>query len=304
MLSMPHVFGAVLAAAAIRFAACSIANCSASADFGSASATGKTIIGRNSDWDTKDNERISKMHAITVFKNGNQSVVGVGLIGMLFPTTLFNPSHIFIAALDSYPGSQALSVKGTRSQTADLRYALETYTTLTDTENFFRKNAYALGFITLIADENQAHVLEYDITHSDNKQIRETNSKLKNNVFWNIPNSIAAVNSFMLPGSFENQDAHNIKRFRNFETLYQNKLSRGHPIDNQDMQDIAGYTSTDGSAVTSGTIFRLGTSSDEVTTYQSLIFKADTFELWMAFSPVGRYPFKPTYYKIFNHSPF
>jgi hypothetical protein len=277
--------------------------CSASAVFGASSATGGTIVGRNNDWNPNPN--MDTWNALFIFHNGNKSVVGNGMIGELFPNNVFNRHHVFAAALDSSPAMvPSLPISGTRSPTVDIRYAMETCHTLADAEKFLSENKYALGSLTLMADAETAHILEYDISRPEGQRgrIRLATSALIDGVSWSVPNAIASVNSYLLPGSFINHigDAHNTLRFINFQQLF-SAVTEG-PLGVKQMQGIMGYTSWDGNAGTSGAIFRLESG---VATFQSLIVRLDTFETWIAYSAHGApWPYTPVYYKVLDGDPF
>ncbi len=286
------------------------AACSASAVFGTRSATGKTIVGRNNDW--SPDPETDKWNALFIFQNGDNSSAGNGMIGELFPNNVFNRHHLFGGSLDSYPAKEpSLSLKGTRSPTVDLRYAIETSRTLADAEKFLSENKYAIGSLTLLADAETAHVLEYDTSRKEGKrgQIRSDTSKLIKGASWGVPDTIASVNSFLLPGGFRNhlKDAHNKLRFDNFQRLFSGCAMQG-TVGVEQMQGIMGYTSWDGSSTTSGAIFRLGVDTGKAkdnATFQSLVMRLDTFETWMAYSSRGaRWPYTPVYYKILEGDPF
>jgi hypothetical protein len=282
-----------------------ITACSASAVFGTGSATGRTIVGRNNDWDPDVD--MDKWNALFIFHNGDRSIVGNGMIGELFPNNMFNRHHVFAAALDSSPAmAPSLPLKGImRSPTADLRYAIETSRTLAEAEKFISERNYALGSLILMADADTAHVLEYDISRPEGQRarIRLDTSTLIPAVSWDTPNAIVSVNSYLLPGGFANHvgDAHNTLRFDSFRKLFSGLAAEG-PIGVEQMQGIMGYTSWDGNAGTSGAIFRL---EGGVITFQSLIVRLDTFETWLAYSAHGaRWPYTPVYYKLLDGDPF
>ncbi|MEI6033102.1 MAG: C45 family autoproteolytic acyltransferase/hydrolase [Verrucomicrobiae bacterium] len=286
------------------------AACSAAAVFGGASSTGKTIVGRNNDW--APDEETDSWNAFFVFHNGDKSSAGNGMIGELFPNNVFNRHHIFGASLDSYPASEPPPrLAGSRSPTVDLRYAIESSRTLAEAEEFLRGHSYATGSLTLLADAKAAHVLEYDTSRPVGRRgtIRSDGSKLIKGVGWGIPNAIASVNSFVLPGGFPNHlgDAHNRLRFKNFRNLLRDDLKKG-PVDLDGMKATMGYTSRDGCSTTTGAIFRLGVESGgekDNATFQSLVMRLDTFETWMAYSARGsKWPYQPAYYKILGGSPF
>ena len=81
---------------------------------------------------------------------------------------------------------------------------------------------------------------------------------------------------------------------------YSSQLKSGR-IDIEKMKLIAGFPSTDGSAKSSGALFR---SNDHTPTLQSIILKMDTYELWVGFAPQGKLPMKPSYLQIFSGDPF
>ena len=278
--------------------------CSATAVFGGSSATGRTIVGRNNDWDP--DPQTDKWNALFIFHNGDRSIVGNGMIGELFPNNAFNRHHVFAAALDSSPAMvPSLPVTGMRSPTADLRYAIETSRTLADAEKFLSENNYALGSLTLLADAETAHVLEHDTSRPEGERarIRFATSPLIAGVSWDAPDAIISVNSYLLPGGFANHigDAHNSLRFDSFRKLFSGSMAEGL-IGVEQMQGIMGYTSWDGDAGTSGAIFRL---EGGVVTFQSLIVRLDTFETWLAYSAHGaRWPYTPVYYKVLDGDPF
>lgn len=284
------------------------AACSAAAVFGTDSATGKTILGRNNDW--SPDEEMDKWGALFIFHNGDKSVAGNGILGELFPTNVFNRHHVFGGSLDSYPSlKRTLPLTGMRSPTIDLRYAIEASRTLADAEAFLVKSKYATGSVIIVADADTAHVLEYDTSREDGQRarIRTAASELIPGESWSIPNAIACVNSYILPGSFDNHDDHNKLRFSNFRNIFKASLTQG-PAGVEQMQGVMGYTSWDGSSITSGAIFRMGVTSGndkDSATFQSFVIKLDTFESWMAYTAhSARWPYRPVYYKILNGDPF
>jgi hypothetical protein len=289
--------------------------CSTSAVFGALSETGKTIVGRNNDW--TPNEEMDKWNALFIFHNGEKSSGGNGSIGELFPNNVFNRHHVFGASLDSYPGKKPFPLQeGMRSPTVDLRYAMETNQTLGDAENYLLQCNYSNGTLILLADTETAHVMEYDISRSKDKRARLRNdtSKVIRNGSLGVPNAIACVNSFLLPGSFRNhaRDDHNKLRYNNFQKLFGGCAKQGK-IGVEQMQGIMGYTSWDGNSRTSGAIYRLGIfdptmpedEQKDNATYQSLVMKLDTFETWLAYSSDGaRWPYTPKYHKVLEGDPF
>ena len=282
------------------------AACSAAAVFGRGSATGRTIVGRNNDW--PPNKEMDSWNTMFVFHNGDRSSAGNGMIGELFPNNVFNRHHLFGGSLDSWPSSEpSVPRHGARSPTVDLRWVIENSRTLAGAEEALARRDYGTGSLILLADADTAHVLEYDISRPAGQRgrLRSATTKLRDGITWDLPDAIASVNSFLLPGAFPNHvgDAHNRLRLENFRRLLRHDLSEG-PVNPGQMKSTMGYTSRDGCSATSGAIFRLGIKSDSAT-FQSLVMRMDTYETWMAYSAHGaKWPYRPAYHKIFASSPF
>lgn len=282
------------------------AACSAAAVFGRGSATGKSIVGRNNDW--PPNKEMDSWNAMFVFHNGDRSSAGNGMIGELFPNNVFNRHHLFGGSLDSWPSSEpSIPRHGARSPTIDLRWVIENSRTLAGAEKALARREYGTGSLILLADADTAHVLEYDTSRPAGQRgkLRSSTTKLRDGITWDMPEAIASVNSFLLPGAFPNHvgDSHNQLRLENFRKLLRQDLSGG-PVNLDQMKAIMGHTSRDGCSATSGAIFRLGLKNDSAT-FQSLVMRMDTFETWMAYSAYGaKWPYRPVYHKIFAGSPF
>jgi hypothetical protein len=270
--------------------------CSASAAFGVSSATGKTVVGRNLDWDALPRNDISKLHTVTTMKNGDKTICLVHFLGTLSPTSLFNKHKVFGALLDAETGAPYpadLSTK--RSYPFDLRYALENNATLQGAADFMISKDYAFNHLVFLSDENTAKVLEENIG-SLGRGLRSSDSPLRPGVTWGIPDAVATVNDFRLPGNFYvEDDPSDNNRWNSFRNLYTAQLSRGK-IDVEKMKGIAGYFGTDGNAYTSGALFL----SNTIVTVQSIILRMDTMEMWIHFSPVGTglAPLNPTYIRV------
>ena len=274
--------------------------CSASAVFGTSSYTGNTIVGRNLDWFDFPDNQLSKIHAVTVIKNGDKSVTIIGSVGQLWVSSAFNDDKVFGAILDSDTEEPYPDTSGIRSYVFDLRYALENTATLQGVVDFFKDKDYAYNHLIFLADENSAGVLEEDMG-SPGRGLRTFDSTLRSGVTWGIDDAIATANSFVLPENFDNHSpyASNFKRWDSFRSLYTAELSTGK-VDTDKMKEIMGYYGTDGSASNSGALFR----SDSAPTIQSIILRMDTYEMWVSFSPTGEKPLTPTYIQVLTGSPF
>ncbi|MCX6242153.1 MAG: C45 family autoproteolytic acyltransferase/hydrolase [Bacteroidetes bacterium] len=275
--------------------------CSASAAFADASASGNTIVGRNLDWYSLKDNSLAKIHAVTLIHNSNRSIACINFLGQLTPVSGFNEHHVFGAILDCETGAAYPPVQGKRSYHFDLRYGLENDSTIESLASFMKDRDYTFNHLIFLADEHSAGILEDNIG-SKARSLRTPLSKLRPGAEWGIPNTFATVNDNRLPGNFVENPEYpgNLKRWSSLKNQYSSQLKSGR-IDIEKMKLIAGFPSTDGSAKSSGALFR---SNDHTPTLQSIILKMDTYELWVGFAPQGKLPMKPSYLQIFSGDPF
>ena len=275
--------------------------CSASAAFADASASGNTIVGRNLDWYSLKDNSLAKIHAVTLIHNSNRSIACINFLGQLTPVSGFNEHHVFGAILDCETGAAYPPIQGKRSYHFDLRYGLENDSTIESLAGFMKDKDYTFNHLIFLADEHSAGVLEDNIG-SKARSLRTPLSKLRPGAEWGIPNTFATVNDNRLPGNFVENPEYpgNLKRWSSLKNQYSSQLKSGR-IDIEKMKLIAGFPSTDGSAKSSGALFR---SNDHTPTLQSIILKMDTYELWVGFAPQGKLPMKPSYLQIFSGDPF
>lgn len=277
--------------------------CSATAVFGQASATGSTIVGRNLDW--YDMPGISDLHNVQLYKNDTSAsdIVSIGILGQLFPLSVFSENHLSGAVLDSDMQSGYYTTVGADSYIADLRYAFEHYATLEGVGGYLATQQNTHSYIAFLADENTAAVLENDIEHPEAKGLRYDDAILRDGSTWEYPDTLVAVNSFMLPGTMDNftGSASNEKRYGSYTTLIESKLESNGTLGMQDVQDIISYTGTDGIAKSSGAIYR---SVDDYPTYQSYTLDMGSLELVACFGPTSGNPPYPQYVQVFASNPF
>jgi hypothetical protein len=272
--------------------------CSGSAAFGLASATGKTVVGRNLDWFTATAAGVAPYQAVITFRNGNRTSVNVTMLGMLGAGSQLGHGKVFGAVLDGnttfpYPADLA----GVRSYVFDLRWALENLGTMREVAAHMLTGRYAFGHNVLVADPDEAGVVENDM-HSTGRGLRLADSPLPPDRAWGIANAIAAVNDFRLPGASWVADASNQLRWASFRALYAPFTSTaGSPVvDVERMKGIAGFYGFDGNDWTTGALF-LSTPAAYFT-FQSVILDTSNMELWVHFGPGFPPPFVPTYVRV------
>lgn len=313
-----------------------VTSCSASAAFGSASVSGKPVIGRNLDWVSALNESASQLHSLTAFKNGSKTVANFGMLGQLSGASIFNTSRVFGAVLDAETGADypASDLANRRSYMFDLRYALENFTTLNDVSNFMRAadHLYAYNHLIFLSDASTAGVLENETNYllgspTSNRSLRTDTSALQpmpSGQNWGILGAFATVNDYRLVNNVFTDELYNTARWSSFKSKYA-LVPAGQKIDINSMKSIAGYPASNGYMV-NGAIFVSepfalqppGTSYlpypapglvgavPQYTTIQSILVDMGTMDLWAHFVPSqasvsGQYPPRePTYRKVPN----
>ena len=189
---------------------CTAVSCSATAVFGNRSATGQTIVGRNTDWSTgppgksaNGNANARNTNAVIYLKTGEKQVVAFATLGAIGTIVGINSDGIFVSNLYSDIGAP-FSAVGKRSVMLDIREALETSSTVDEVGAFLGdpSRVYAYHNNMFIADKNTAKVLENDFER--NRALRVVDSELNPGITWGIPDAIACVNAFMLKGNFDN----------------------------------------------------------------------------------------------------
>ncbi|MEA4855348.1 C45 family autoproteolytic acyltransferase/hydolase [Solidesulfovibrio sp.] len=278
-------------------------SCSAAAVYGAASATGSTIVGRNFDW--YDMPGVSQLHNVQRYINADPAydIVGIGFLGQLFPASVFSENHISGALLDSDMKRGYFTSVGADSYPADFRYAFEHFDNVADVGFYLLNQQDTHSYIGFLADTTAAYVLENDLEHPEARGLRTDDSLLREGVTWGISNTVAAVNSFLLPGTTDefSGDLANEKRFDSYKALLESKLASENVLDMQDMQDIIAFTGTDGIAKNSGAIYR---ATNDYPTYQSYTLDMGSLELVANFGPTEGNPPSPTYTQVFASNPF
>ncbi len=277
-------------------------SCSAAAAFGQSTATGATIVGRNFDW--YDMPGVSNLHNVQLYNNEDAAdLVGIGLLGQLFPASLLSENHIAAALLDSDMKRGYFPTAGAASYPADLRYSLEQYASLQDIASFLLRRPSTHSYIAFLADRDTAAFLENDLEHPEARGLRLADSILRMGASWDVPDAVAAVNSFLLPGTTDDftGDPSNTKRFASYKALFTEKLADGGTIGLQEMQAIVSYAGTDGIAKNSGAIYR---ATNDYPTYQSYSIDMGSLEMVASFGPTPGNPPHPSYVQVFATSPF
>ncbi len=269
--------------------------CSAVSVFGSASATGTNILGRSLDWFLGSKGQAEDFHMVSVIKNKDRSVCLIGFLGINFCVTGFNDDHVFAAILDCEIDAP-YTAQGKRSYTFDLRHALENKRTLKEVADYMRDKPYAFNHLIFLADSSESQVLENEISQSERK-LRSWDSALRPPTTWGITDAAATVNSFLLPGNFDNQTPwpSNTARWASFKTQVSARL----PILSfEDIREVISfYTGSIPGKSAAGDIYH---DNGDFQTVESIVFEPGSYHLEIAFAPTGPLPPHPDFKTIFD----
>jgi len=265
---------------------CNETACSATAVFGNRSATGQTIVGRNTDWSSGPPQESSNgntsgvntaavnTNAVIYSKMAENQVVFFGNLGVMGAIVGINSDGIFVAGLHSQTGS-TYSAVGKRSVLLDIRNALETSNTVDEAGAFLGNPSrlYAYHNNMFIADKNMAKVLEND--YERNRALRGVDSALNPGVAWGVSDAIACVNAFVLKGNFDNFTGQKwqTNRWANFNTMLPQE---GDAVDIDRVRTIMSYHKPGAGGMDPGDIFNAGTIQS-----MAYSFSENRLELWL-----------------------
>lgn len=207
------------------------ASCSSVAVFGSSSATGSTIIGRNLEWfGGFPYNYLSKLQSVVTVKNetapDTYDVCLIGYLGFLGCITGFNDQGLFGAIQVSDGDTSLYSATGKGSYNMNLRYVLEHQNTVASAGSYLTTLdtlEYAAGHLLVFADPTEAQVFEYD--PAPHRGMRAYDTELRTGITWvDQGYTIGAVNSNVLPDLYDNHTGNNVSRWNSMRTQLQLKL--------------------------------------------------------------------------------
>jgi len=203
------------------------ASCSSIAVFGTTSATGNTIIGRNLEWfGGIPHNYLSSLQAVVTVKNtSGRDVCLIGYLGFLGCITGFNDQGLFGAIQVSSGNTSLYDATGRGSYNMNLRRVLDNCDDITAAKAYLMADTteYAAGHLFVFADPTEARVFEYE-PDTPQRDMRAYNSTLKSGVTWiDHDYTIGAVNSFVLPDFYDNHTGNNVSRWNTMRDQLQLK---------------------------------------------------------------------------------
>lgn len=229
------------------------ASCSVIAVYGDRSATGKTIIGRNTDWFPGNSAQFGAVNAVIHIITPERHCILFSLLGLLGGIAGLNSSGVFIGNLLSAV-DLPYECKGRRSIMLDLRNSMENYDSIGSIGAFFSdsRKLYTYHNNMLIADSETAVILENDFEIS--RVFRYESSELNPGITWGFDNAIACVNSFLLKGHHDNHtpEPENTERWNNYKVLLSALES---PVGTTGVESIIKYSKPGSQGKDPGDIF-------------------------------------------------
>lgn len=197
--------------------------CSALSLGGEKTVSGKRITIRNLEWNTGSNNQMTKIHAVTHMKKGENSITTVGILGLLDIITAVNDDGVMIAILDVGSKEELPFVYNDKKcYTFEIRYALEHFDNAKEAGEYLVGESGDFTWCNnlLCTDEKDAFCCEnatkeVAATGKARSVLRTTESELMEGLAWDSPDALCIVNSFATKG---NQDGFtgaefNITRF-------------------------------------------------------------------------------------------
>jgi hypothetical protein len=259
--------------------------CSAVSVFGARSKTGHTITGRNFDWMFGKQGQFHQIQAVIIHKNGEHSICSIGYVGYFGVVNAFNKYGVFGTTHDSHSGAEYSSL-GKHSYSMDLRYALEHNYNLAGVANYLADSSkeYAFNHLIFLSDPFQSQVLENNFSGTGSnicRALRTSNLALNPGIPWGIDNAVAAVNSFMLLGNYDNYTGAplNTERWNSIIDLLN---AAGEKVSTEEMKEIMSFRAGDEPA--DGDIYRVGLTG------MTIIFEPFKCHLEIAFHPKNGEP--------------
>lgn len=248
--------------------------CSALAVTGARSATGKTIVGRITDWFPGSTGQFGALNALVHTRTGSKQVASFGWLGVLGNLVAINSSGVYIANLYS-PVGGAYSAVGRRSILLDIRKAMETSSTLDEVANYLKDPAKLYGYNhnMFLADATTTKVLENDFNRT--RALRGPDSALNPGIVWGFSNAVASVNSFLLLGNDDNHTPApvNTERWAKYKSLL---AAQGSRVDFNGMKSIITYHKPGANGTDNGDIY--GNTSIQAIVYS---FDDKRLECWL-----------------------
>ena len=200
--------------------------CSAISADGSTTATGERITCRVLEWQLGSDNQLCKGHALVHMKNGDKSFVSVSYLGFMTIMTAVNNDGVMLGELDV--GSSKMvkyTCENKTSYTYGMRYALENFTSAREAAEYLVDNAssYTYCVNVLATDRKDAFVAELCTDSEEGVSLlRDGSSQLSDEIRWDNPSYLCAVNSFAANGNPDNitHVRSNVIRWNRYNELF------------------------------------------------------------------------------------
>ncbi|ESQ14819.1 MAG TPA: hypothetical protein DDY14_10475 [Chromatiaceae bacterium] len=182
--------------------------------WGTTSASGSPVVGRNVDWYT--DESLRSLQAITVYQDQRGGIANIGFAGYVGMLSGFNQHGLFLAHLDSPLRQPDSDPAAYHAIFFAIRRALETSSRIAAARAQLTGKQYASSHNILMADKIEVQVLEQP--RASPPLVRTDSSRYRASNPWNRPEQIAVVDCYVLARSpsncYDSQDTLRWQRFR------------------------------------------------------------------------------------------
>lgn len=232
-------------------------SCSAMSVWGEKSATGETITARILEWDLGSENQMCNVPCVVRMKNGEKSITGISVLGLFDTLTAINDDGVLIGILDAGIGENYV-YEGKTCYTYDTRYALETMDNAQDVGNYLigNSNKYTYSHNLVLTDKTHSYCVENCVVEGKGVSLlRDTKTKLHDNLEWDNPDSLCIVNAFAAAQNPDHLtgDEENLVRW----LKYKEWIGKKEKISVTDVKDMLTCEKVDGNTATihSQTVF-------------------------------------------------
>lgn len=234
-------------------------SCSAMSVWGEKSATGETITARILEWDLGSENQMCNVHCVVHMKNGEKSITGISVLGLLDVLTAVNDDGVFIGILDVGSGGDYV-YEGKTCYTYDIRYALENMDNAKEVGNYLIANStnYTWSHNLILTDKNNSYCVENCVVEGEGVSLlRDTSTKLHDHLVWDNPDSLCVVNAFAAAENADNLTGNQENLVRWLK--YNEWIAKKDKISVIDVKDMLTCEKVDSDVVTvhSGTVFHM-----------------------------------------------
>ena len=218
--------------------------CSALSIGGSRTVSGERLTMRNLEWSLGSSAQMTRIHAVTFMKKGENSITAISVLGLFDMITAVNDDGVMIGILDvGTVNHMPFVYEEKKSYTFDIRYVLENFDNAADAAKYLSENSgsYTWCHNLLVTDRRDAFCCENATAEAvaegrARSVIRTPETPLMEGLAWDTPDTLCIVNSYATEGNQDgfSGDPGNMIRF----VKYNNWVSETEKFSVADLKGI------------------------------------------------------------------